>query len=177
MSWQDCLGLTAITSTDYSNPNFVIKLGRMVNTQIGNAPSGLIFWQPNPPIMPAVMGFICNDKDVGRYFGPQIFAGTPFEHAPILQGSIQVLLDSKSATATCNVGGFRFELEMTDFSTPCLFNRQPEPMTPFHQMGIELSCAKTVLRINDEAVDIIVPPVGMTGGPGSFISPIGMYGR
>jgi hypothetical protein len=177
MSWQDGVHLSAVTSADLITPNLIIHLGRMVNTPIGNAPAGIILWQPNPPIMPAVMGFVCSDKNVGRYFGPQIFADTPFEHAPVLNASISVLIDSHKAISTCVVGGYHFEVEMSEFTAPYLINRQPDIMPPYWQQGVEISCSKTILRINGETINIIVPPVGVKGGPGSTVCPAGIFSR
>jgi hypothetical protein len=149
----------------------------MVNTPVGNAPAGIILWQPDPTIMPAVTGFVCSDKDVGKYFGPHIFTGTPFEHAPVLTATINVRIDSDKATSSCIVGGYHFEVEMSEFSVPYLVNREPDSMPPFWQQGIEMTCGKTILRVNGNVVDIIIPPVGKTGGPASVVAPLGIYTR
>jgi hypothetical protein len=42
---------------------------------------------------------------------------------------------------------------------------------------VEMSCGKTVLKVNGEVVSIIIPPVGITGGPASVVSPNGVYAR
>ncbi|MBK7124259.1 MAG: hypothetical protein IPH68_16660 [Chitinophagaceae bacterium] len=49
-------------------PNVIIHLGRMVNTPVGNAASGMILWQPDPNAPPAVMGFVSTDETKGQIF-------------------------------------------------------------------------------------------------------------
>ena len=177
MSWEGGIDLAAVTSADLQMPNLIVHLGRMVNTPVGSAASGMILWQPDPTAMPAVMGFVSTNKEVGAYFGPNIFAGTPFEQAPVLEGSINIEITENNATATCVVSGHTFEVEMTDFTAPYLIDRQPSAMPPFHQQGVEIHAQKVRVKINGEVINIIVPPVGITGGPASVISPNGIYAR
>lgn len=177
MSWEGGVDLVAVTAPDLQMPNVIVHLGRMVNTPVGNAPSGMIFWQPDPAAPPAVMGFVGTDATVGAYFGPNIFAGTPFEAAPVLNASIDITMDDTSAYAKCVVGDYTFELEMTELSDPYLINREPAAMPPFHQQGVERISGKTTLKVNGEVIDIIIPPVGITGGPASVVAPNGVYAR
>ena len=177
MSWEGGIDLAAVTSADLQMPNLIVHLGRMVNTPVGSAASGMILWQPDPTAMPAVMGFVSTNKEVGAYFGPNIFAGTPFEQAPVLEGSINIEITENNATATCVVSGHTFEVEMTDFTAPYLIDRQPSAMPPFYQQGVEIHSQKVSVKINGEVINIIVPPVGITGGPASVISPNGVYAR
>jgi hypothetical protein len=123
------------------------------------------------------MGFVSTDATVGAYFGPNIFAGTPFEQAPVLNAEIDIQFDGTTARSKCVVGEYTFEVEMTDLSAPYLINRAPAAMPPFHQQGVEMSCGKTVLKVNGEVVNIIIPPFGITGGPASVVSPNGVYAR
>ncbi len=177
MGWEGGVDLVAVTSPDLMMPNIIIHLGRMVNTPVGNAASGMILWQPDPAAAPAVMGFVSTNPAVGAYFGPNIFAGTPFEAAPVLDAVIEITMDGTSAYSKCVVGGYTFEVEMTDLSAPYLINREPAAMPPFHQQGVEMSCGKTTLKVNGELINIIIPPVGITGGPASVVSPNGVYAR
>lgn len=177
MSWEGGIDLVAVTSPDLQMPNVIVHLGRMVNTPAGNAPSGMIFWQPDPKAMPLVMGFVSTDPAVGKYFGPAIFAGTPFENAPVLDATIDITITADKASSRCVVGGHIFEVEMSDFSEPYLIDRKPAVMSPFYQQGVEIHAKTVSLRVNGETISIIVPPVGITGGPASVVSPNGVYAR
>ena len=94
-----------------------------------------------------------------------------------MEGSINIEITADNAIATCVVSGYTFEVEMTDFTTPYLIDRQPSAMPPFHQQGVEIHAQKVSVKINGEVINIIVPPVGITGGPASVISPNGVYAR
>jgi hypothetical protein len=177
MSWEGGIDLVAVTSPDLQMPNVIVHLARMVNTPVGNAASGMILWQPDPNAMPAVMGFVSTDAEVGKYFGPHIFAGTPFEQAPVLTAMFDIQVHTDKAVAKLEVAGFVFEVEMSEFSEPYLINRQPSAMPPFHQQGVEIHAQKVSLKVNGETIDIIIPPVGITGGPASVVSPNGVYAR
>ncbi|MBK7433110.1 MAG: hypothetical protein IPI66_03855 [Chitinophagaceae bacterium] len=177
MSWEGGVDLVAVTAPDLQMPNVIVHLGRMVNTPVGNAPSGMIFWQPDPQAAPAVFGFVGTDATVGAYFGPNIFAGTPFENAPVLDATIDIKINADSAYAKCTVGETTFELEMSDFSAPYLINREPAAMPPFYQQGVEIHAQKASLKVNGAEIDIIIPPVGISGGPASVVSPNGVYAR
>jgi hypothetical protein len=177
MSWEGGIDLVAVTNPDLQMPNVIVHLGRMVHTPVGNAPSGMIFWQPDPNANPLVMGFVSSDETVGKYFGPIIFAGTPFEQALVLNATISIQIDDKKAMSKCETGGFVFEVEMTDFSEPYLIDRKPSAMPPFYQQGVEIHAKKVSLKVNGESINIIVPPVGITGGPASVVAPNGVYAR
>ena len=177
MSWEGGIDLTAVTSTDLQMPNVIVHLGRMVNTPAGNAPSGMIFWQPDPNAAPLVFGFVGTDEKVGAYFGPNIFAGTPFEAAPVLNGTIEIEIGQTTAKAKCVTGDYTFEVEMSDFSEPYLIDRKPAAMPPFYQQGVEIHAKKATLRVNGQTINIIIPPVGISGGPASVVSPNGVYAR
>ncbi len=177
MSWEGGIDLVAVTSPDLQMPNVIVHLGRMVSTPVGNAPSGMILWQPDPNTMPAVMGFVSSNPEVGKYFGPNIFAGTPFEQAPVLDASIEINISADKAVSKCTVGGHVFEVEMSDFSEPYLIDRKPSAMPPFYQQGVEIHAKKVSLKVDGQAINIIVPPVGITGGPASVVAPNGVYAR
>jgi len=177
MSWEGGIDLVAVTSPDLQMPNVIVHLGRMVNTPVGNAPSGMILWQPDPNAMPVLMGFVSTNAEVGKYFGPNIFAGTPFEHAPVLDAKIDIQISASKAVSKLEVGGYSFEVEMSDFSEPYLINRAPAAMPPFHQQGVEIHAKKAILKVNGQAISIIIPPAGISGGPASVVSPNGVYAR
>ena len=177
MSWEGGIDLVAMTRPDLPMPNVIVHLGRMVNTPVGNAPSGMIFWQPDTNANPLVMGFVSTDETVGKYFGPNIFADTPFEQAPVLNALITIKIENNKALSQCEVGGYVFDVEMSDFSEPYLIDRQPSAMPPFYQQGVEIHARKVSLKVNGETINIIVPPVGITGGPASVVAPNGVYAR
>lgn len=177
MSWEGGIDLAAVTSPDLQMPNVIVHLGRMVNTPVGNAPGGMILWQPDPKDMPAVFGFVSTDEATGKYFGPNIFAGTPFENAPVLNAAIDISITSDKAVSKCVVGNYTFEVEMSDFSEPYLIDRKPAVMPPFYQQGVEMHARKVSLKVNGENINIIVPPVGISGGPASVVAPNGIYAR
>ena len=177
MSWEGGVDLVAVTKPDLQMPNVIIHLGRMVDTPVGSAPSGMIFWQPDTNAMPLVFGFVGTDAKVGAYFGPNIFAGTPFEQAPVLNATIEIQIGAASAYAKCVTGDYTFEVELSDFSAPYLINREPAAMPPFYQQGVEIHARKASLKVNGKSIDIIVPPVGISGGPASVVSPNGVYAR
>jgi hypothetical protein len=177
MSWEGGIDLVAVTSPDLQMPNVIVHLGRMVNTPVGNAASGMILWQPDPTAMPAVMGFVSTDAEVGKYFGPNIFADTPFEQAPVLDAKFDIQISADKAIAKLEVSGYNFEVEMSDFSDPYLIDRKPSAMPPFYQQGVEIHAKKVSLKVNGESINIIVPPIGITGGPAAVVSPNGVYAR
>ncbi|MFM2361680.1 MAG: hypothetical protein RLZZ316_582, partial [Bacteroidota bacterium] len=48
---------------------------------------------------------------------------------------------------------------------------------PFYQQGVEVHARKVILKVNGAVIDIIIPPVGISGGPASVVSPNGVYAR
>ena len=177
MSWEGGIDLAAVTTPDLKMPNIIVHLGRMVNTPVGSAASGMILYQPDSNANPVVMGFVSTNEKVGKYFGPNIFADTPFEHAPVLTATFNISITADKAISKCTVGDYTFEVEMSDFSDPYLIDRLPSEMPPFYQQGVEIHAKKTVIKINGELINIIIPPVGITGGPASVVSPNGVYAR
>ncbi|MFN4286394.1 MAG: hypothetical protein ACK4E8_10575 [Lacibacter sp.] len=177
MSWEGGIDVVAVTSPDLQMPNVIVHFARVVHTPVGSAPSGMILWQPDAQAAPLAMGFVSTNPEVGRYFGPNIFAGTPFEQAPVLDGRIHINISDTHATCTCEVANHLFEVELTDFSAPYLINRPPAAMPPFHQQGVEIHAPKVTLKVNGTPVNIIIPPVGITGGPASVVAPNGVYAR
>lgn len=177
MSWEGGVDVCAVTAEGLQMPNLIIHLGRMVNTPVGNAPSGMILWQPEVNAAPLVMGFVSSDEKTGAYFGPNIFAGTPFEAAPVLIGEIIIEINEDSATASCHTGGYHFEVEFKGLSAPYLIDRQPSTMPPFYQQGVEREAKDVTIKINGEKIDFQLPPMGIAGGPAAVVSPNGVYAR
>lgn len=177
MSWEGGVDLIAKTSAELEMPNVIVHVARMVHTPVGSAPSGMIFWQPDPAAPPLAFGFVSSDAAVGDYFAKHIFAGTPFEGAPTLLGTITIGIDSEKATARVEIPGFVFESHLSDFSETKLINREPLPTAPFFQQGLEAAASQATLQVNGENVELVIPPVGITGGPCAVVAASGIYAR
>jgi hypothetical protein len=177
MSWEGGVDLVAKTSAALEMPNVIVHVARMVHTPAGSAPSGMLFWQPDPAAAPLVFGFVSSDPAVAAYFAKHIFAGTPFENAPAILGSIDITVSPSAATARVEVPGFVFETALSDFAETGMIDRQPLPTAPFRQQGLEAAAAKATLKVNGAPVEITIPPVGMSGGPCAVLSACGVYAR
>ncbi len=177
MSWEGGADLCAATEEGLAMPNVIVHVARMVHTPVGSAPAGMIFWQPDPKGPPAIMGFVSPDPAVGAYFGPHIFAGTPFEQAPVLVADITITNAAGSASSLVKVGDFTFEVAMTELGALEHISRAPGGMTPFTQDVLEAVAGATTLKVNGAAVSILVPPVGISGGPASVFAAAGLYAR
>jgi hypothetical protein len=178
MAWEGGVDLVALTKPGLDMPNVIMHVARMVHTPIGAAPAGMILYQPDSAAPPAVMGFISPDPKVGAYFGPNIFAGTPFETAPVLTASIEINTGRPGVVVSrIKVADFLFEVELTGLGPLELINRAPAAMPPFHQQGLEAKAGKAMFKVNGREVSLIIPPVGISGGPAAVCSPCGIYAR
>jgi hypothetical protein len=177
MSWEGGVDLTAATKEGLAMPNVIVHVARMVHTPVGSAPAGMVLWQPDPGAAPAVMGFLSPNAAVGAYFGPKIFAGTPFENAPVVAADISVEVTGGSAVSVVKVGGVTFEVELSGTGALERFHRPPAPMTPFSQDVIEASATAAALKVNGTPVGIVLPPSGIGGGAAAVFSPAGQYTR
>lgn len=177
MSWVDGVDLIAMTAPGLAMPNIIVHVARMVHTPVGSAPSGMLFWQPDPNALPLAFGFVSSHPDVAAYFGKSIFAGTPFEHAPILVGSIDIDIQAEHATARVEIPGYVFKTHLSGFAATEIVNRAPGPMAPFQQQGLESPAGAATLYVNDHPVTLVIPPVGITGGPCAVYAPCGIYSR
>ena len=177
MSWETGMDVAAVTDASLKMPNVIFHVARMVNTPVGSAPSGMVLYQPDSTRPPLVIGFISTDTMVAKYFGPKIFAGTPFENAPAVKASFDIKYDGTTATAKVVAGGHTFECTMSDLGNPYLINRAPTQMPPFYQQGVERTVGKTVLKVDGKQLTLMIPPVGISGGPGAVVSPNGVYAR
>ncbi len=177
MSWEGGVDLVAATQEGLAMPNVIIHVARMVHTPKGSAPSGMILWQPDPAAPPAVIGFVSSNAEVGHYFGPQIFAGTPFESAPVLDATVEVETQDGRVTSKVQAGGLLFEVEFTALGALERINREPGGMTPFTQDVLEAVAGSVSLKVNGAPVSIMVPPVGISGGPAAVYAAAGTYAR
>jgi hypothetical protein len=177
MSWEGGVDLVAVTSPDLAMPNVIVHVARMVHTPVGSAASGMVFYQADPNAMPLFMGFISTDEKVGAYFGPNIFAGTPFENAPVIKAEIAINLELPDAvSAKIVIPGFTIESHLRGVGALEVIHREPGPM-PFVQQGLEAGITTASVKVNGEEISIIVPPVGMSGGAAAVFSPCGLYAR
>lgn len=177
MSWEGGVDLVGLTQENGAAPNVIVHVARMVHTPVGSAAAGMILWQPDANAAPLVCGFVCTDATVGAYFGANIFAGTPFENAPVLVASIDITHSSGESTARVETSGFVFELSLQSLGGSELIQRSPSAMAPFFQQGLERVAGKATLSINGESIAVIVPPTGISGGPAAVTSPCGIYAR
>jgi hypothetical protein len=177
MNWEGGVDLVGGTEPGLAMPNLIVHVARLVHTPIGSAPSGLVFWQPNPNAAPLVMGYVCTDPTIGAYYGPNIFAGTPFEQAPVLQASIAITIENGVATAHIEVPGFVFETTLSDLGDTEIIHRLAGEPMPFVQQGLEAKAGNVTVKVNGTPIEIFVPPVGISGGYGAVLSACGLYAR
>ena len=177
MSWEGGVDLIAATSANLEMPNVIVHVARMVHTPVGSAPSGMIFWQPDPAAPPVAFGFVSSNAAVAAYFANHIFVGTPFEGAPAILGKVIIDITADKATAKVEIPGFIFESELSDFSDTTMIQRAPLATAPFHQQGLEASAGSASLKVNGAEIELIIPPVGITGGPCAVLAPCGLYAR
>jgi hypothetical protein len=177
MSWEGGVDLVAATAPGLEMPNVIVHVARMVHTPVGSAPAGIVLWQPDPAAAPVVCGFVSPDPVVAAYFGPNIFAGTPFEQAPALVGKIEITSGPDACSARVEVGGHLFETALGGLAPAEVIQRSPLATAPFVQQGLEAPAAVATLRVDGHEVEIIIPPVGITGGPCAVSAPCGLYAR
>lgn len=177
MSWEGGFDLVAMSAPGLAMPDVIVHVARMVHTPVGSAPAGMV-------LVPGakggvVMGFVCPDDRVGKYFGPTLFAGTPFEQAPVLHGSI--LIESgelpSRVSATVHVGGTTIAGTMTGLTPMELFDRAPAAMPPFAQRVLECVAGGATLSVDAKAIPLTIPAIGITGGPAATWSVAGVYAR
>ena len=178
MSWEGGVDIAVSTQPNMPNQNLIIHVARMVHTPLGSAPAGMVFYQPNETQPPAFFGFVCTDERIGRYFGANIFAGTPFETAPVLKASIEVTTDATKGITQSVVSfeGFTLETTLTNLAAPQLISREPSGL-PFYQQVLEAKAGSVQVKINGQIVDVVVPEVALNGAYGAAFSPTGLYAR
>lgn len=177
MSWEGGVDLVAKTDGELEAPNVIVHVARIVHTPVGSAPGGLILWQPDPGGAPLVFGFVTSDAAVGAYFANHIFKDTPFGGAPVIIGSVVTEISAEHASAKVEIPGFTFKSHLSDFSETTLIQRDPLPGAPFHQQGLEAAAGHACLKVNGTKVELVIPSVGMTGGPCAVVTACGLFAR
>lgn len=175
MSWEGGVDLVALTDASLPMPNVIVHVARMVHTPVGSAPAGMILI-PDETGAPKVMGFVSSDQNVCEYFGPNIFAGTPFETAPNLNADITIDKSGDDVSAKIRLDGTEIVLSFAGLGELERVDRQ-SPNLPFHDASIEASASHVKLTVNGEELKIIIPPQGMSGGPAAVYSAAGIYSR
>jgi len=176
MSWEAGVDLIGFTKPGLTAPNVILHVARMVHTPIGSAPSGVILWQPDPDAPPIAAGFICTDPAIGAYFGPKVFAGTPFEAMPVLPAKITVETSATKATSTIVAAGHTFVVTMTALAPLTAFDRPIGPM-PFRQVGVEQIPGSVTVTVDGKAIEVIVPPADPVAGAFATFATTGLYHR
>jgi hypothetical protein len=178
MSWEGGVDLAATTIAGAEQPNVIVHIARLVHTPLGSAASGMVFYQPDPSAAPAFMGFVSTDPQIGAYFGPNIFAGTPFENAPVLEAEIEVFTSLPSGVGCrVKIAGFEIESQLSDLGALELVERGFGAPLPFVQQGVEATAGQMTLTLNGESIPIYSVPIGLSGGPSASWSPTGVYAR
>jgi hypothetical protein len=178
MSWEGGVDMVATTIAGAQQPNVIVHIGRIVHTPLGSAASGMVFYQPDPSAAPFFMGFVSTDSQIGAYFGPNIFAGTPFENAPVLEAKIEVFTSLPGSVGVrVSIPGFEIETTLSELGPLELVERPFGAPLPFVQQGVEAAAGQMTLKLNGEAVAIYPVPVGLSGGPSASWSPTGVYAR
>lgn len=177
MSWEGGVDLIGMTDGFLERPNVIMHVARMVHTPVGSAPSGMIFWQPDPTAAPLVCGFVSSDPAVATYLANRIFVGTPFEGAPAVLGTVTVDISAEHVSARMEIPGFIFKSHLSEFSETTLIHRAPSVTAPFYQQGLEAAAGHSCLKVNGSSVKIATPAVGISGGPGAALSACGLYAR
>ena len=176
MSWEGGVDLVGLCNCALE-PNVIIHIARMVHTPVGSAPAGMILLQTDPNGAPELMGFVSPDAEVGGYFGPKIFGGTPFENAPVLDARISVSEDAGALTATIEVEGFQIVCSLSSFGKLAAVDRNPGEMTPFFQQVLEAESNFATVTVDGNPLEVTIPEKGLSGGSGAVSTPAGIYSR
>jgi len=176
MSWEGGVDVLGVTQPGLAQPNVILHVARMVHTPLGSAPSGIVFYQPDPAKAPVVAGFVCSDAAIGAYYGPNVFAGTPFAGLPVLSATIAVVNDGSTARSRIEVGGHVFTVTLSNLAPATVVDRAPGAF-PFRQMGVERAAATAVVTVDGQPVTIIVPPADPVEGPRAVFASTGLYVR
>jgi len=174
LAWHDGVDAMLKPTADSPLPNVLIHVGRMVNTPLGICKGGMILINPENKEIPDFFGFVAEDEEIGKYYGPKIFKGTPFENAPVYKAEFTFNIDFPNKVATkVEVDGHTIELELTEFDNAIYYDR-PGGM-PFHQNVIEAKAHKAVFKFDGKVIEGELPPEGLAGGLPACYAPTGLY--
>lgn len=114
-----------------TEPNLIVHVARVVSIPVRSAPDGIVLVQPFVVAPPERIGFVCPDPAVEGYFGPKIFAGTPFENAPVLESQITISEKFETPTSTVEVSAKAVVCKLLGLGDLGSIKREPGGMTPF----------------------------------------------
>lgn len=175
LAWTDGVDAMLKPSDDAPLPHVLVHVARITNTPWGHAPAGMLLINPQMKEVPDFFGFICAYEELGKYFGPKIFKGTPFEHAPVFKAEINIDVSFPgNVRARIAVDGHLCELEMSDFDAAQYYNREPFPM-PFRQNVIEAKANSATFKWDGQIIGGVLPSTGLGDGLPACYSPTGMY--
>lgn len=175
LSWHDGVDAMLKPTPDSPMPNVLIHTGNMVNTPKGVCKGGMILINPENKEVPDFFGFITEDEEIGKYYGPKIFKGTPFENAPVHKADITITLDfPNKVSSSIEVAGHTIELELSDFEDAKFYHR-PATGLPFIQNVVEALAKKAVFKFDGKTIQGNLPPEGLAGGLPACYAPTGIY--
>ena len=175
MSWEGGVDLMAMTQAEMTQPNVLVHVARMVHTPVGSAPAGMIVI-PDENGAPQLMGFVSSDLAVGAYFGPHIFAGTPFENAPVLQAEFDFSIEPLSSASTrIMVEGHVIEVQLNGLSALESVDSPPGTM-PFHDRSLMSAASNASLKFDGNEIPLVLASPSV-GGAAAVHSACGIYQR
>lgn len=175
LSWHDGVDAMLKPTPDSPMPHVLVHVARMTNTPWGMAPGGMLLINPELKEVPDFFGFICADEELGRYYGPKIFMGTPFEQAPVYKADISITGNFPgNLVVTIETAGHLVELELSDFDPAVFYERVPFPMR-FHQKVIEAAAKSATFKFDGKIIGGQLPSTGIGAGLPACYSPAGIY--
>ena len=178
MAWLNGLNAVLFTKEGLPQPNIIFHIADAMSTPVGTTRGGMLFYRPEGDEKPRIAAFVAEDERVGRFLGPNLFQGTPFENAPVVKARMRLgFMYPKSAMAIVEAGGDRFELELADFGEAAFAERAPSAEVPYTRSGMEAAAKRAVFKFNGVAVPVVVPPAGPGGSPPVCFAPGGVYRR
>ena len=174
LSWFDGVDAMLKPTPDAPMPNVLVHVARITNTPAGMTPGGMLLINPDNKEMPDLFGFICEDEELGKYYGPKIFKGTPFENAPVLVAKISMNIDFPNSVSTkIEVADHVIELELSNFDEAQFYHR--EGGMPFTQNVVEALAHTAVFKFDGRVLEGQLPESGIGGGLPAVYSPAGIY--
>lgn len=174
LAWLDGIDAMLKPTPDSPLPNVLVHTARVVSTPMGICKAGMILINPENKEMPDFVGFVAEDVELGQYFGPKIFKGTPFEGAPVHQAEMNFEIDFPGkVVCTVKAAGHTIELELSEFDNAQYYHRPPG--MPFTQNVIEACAHKAVFKFDGNVIPGELPPEGMAGGLPACYAPTGLY--